>query len=136
MIRRCFKLKTVWLCCLSEASDNLLWFWSGVFISFHPLPDLPFVRFRMYRPLVLSEVCDFLLHHGATALVGQGLLIIEDSWSHSDTPHSVRLLWTSDQPDAETSTWHHTTLTRDKYPRPRRDWNPQSQEARGCRPTP
>jgi len=24
---------------------------------------------------------------------------------HSDTPHSVGLLWTSDQPDAETSTW-------------------------------
>ena len=25
------------------------------------------------------------------------------SRSHSDTPHSVGLLWTSDQPDAETS---------------------------------
>ena len=37
-------------------------------------------------------------------LVGQGLLIIEASRSHSDTPHSVRLLWMSDQPDAETST--------------------------------
>jgi len=36
--------------------------------------------------------------------VGQGLLIIEDSRSHSDTPHSVGLLWTSDQSDAETST--------------------------------
>jgi hypothetical protein len=24
---------------------------------------------------------------GATALVDQGLLIVEDSWSHSDTPH-------------------------------------------------
>jgi len=34
-------------------------------------------------------------------LVGQGLLIIEVSRSHSDTPHSVGLLWTSDQPDAE-----------------------------------
>jgi hypothetical protein len=30
-----------------------------------------------------------------------------------DTTHSVRLLWTSDQPDAETSTWKHTTLKRD-----------------------
>ena len=30
-----------------------------------------------------------------------------------DTPHSVGLLWTSDQPHAETSTWQHTTLTRD-----------------------
>jgi hypothetical protein len=36
-------------------------------------------------------------------LVGQGRLIIEASRSHSDTPHSVGLLWTSDQPDAETS---------------------------------
>jgi len=31
--------------------------------------------------------------------VGQTLLIIEKSRSHSDTPHLVRLLWTSDQPD-------------------------------------
>jgi len=38
-------------------------------------------------------------------LLGQGLLIIEASQSHSDTPHSVGLLWTSDQPVAETSTW-------------------------------
>ena len=37
-------------------------------------------------------------------LMGQGLLIIEASLSHSDTPHSIGLLWTSDQPDAETST--------------------------------
>ena len=36
-------------------------------------------------------------------LVGQGLLIFENSRSHSDTPHSVGLLWTSDQPDAEAS---------------------------------
>jgi hypothetical protein len=31
------------------------------------------------------------------------------SRSHTlDTPHSVGLLWTSDQPDAQTSTWQHT----------------------------
>jgi hypothetical protein len=30
--------------------------------------------------------------------------IIEASRFHSDTPHSVGLLWTSDQPVAETST--------------------------------
>jgi hypothetical protein len=35
----------------------------------------------------------------------QGLLTVEDSWSQLDTSHSVGLLWTSDQPDAETSTW-------------------------------
>jgi hypothetical protein len=32
-------------------------------------------------------------------LVGQLLLIIEASGSHSDTPHSVGLLWASDQHD-------------------------------------
>jgi len=36
-------------------------------------------------------------------LLGQGILIIEAS-SHSDTPHSVGLLWAGNQPDAETST--------------------------------
>jgi len=37
-------------------------------------------------------------------LMGQGLLVLEASLSHSDTPHSVGLLWTSDQPNAETFT--------------------------------
>ena len=37
-------------------------------------------------------------------LVGKALLIIEASPSHADTPHSVGLLWTSNQPVAETST--------------------------------
>ena len=41
-------------------------------------------------------------------LVGQGLHIIEASRSHSDTPQSVGLLWTSDRPVAETSTWKHS----------------------------
>jgi len=37
-------------------------------------------------------------------LVGQGLLIDEASQLHSDTLHSLGLLWTSDQSDAMTST--------------------------------
>ena len=37
-------------------------------------------------------------------LVGQGLLIIEASRSHSDTSHSVGLLCTRNQPVADTST--------------------------------
>ena len=44
------------------------------------------------------------IFHVATAPVGLGLLIIEASRLHSDTPQSVGLLWTSDQSDAETST--------------------------------
>ena len=60
-------------------------------------------------------------------LFGQGLLIIEASQSHSDTPHSVELLWASDQPDPETSTGQPTTL--------RRDSNPQYRQAKGRRVT-
>jgi hypothetical protein len=37
-------------------------------------------------------------------------------------------LWTSDRPDAET-TRQHKTLTRDRYPYPLRDSNPQFQQA-------
>ena len=35
--------------------------------------------------------------------VSHGPLIIEASQSHSDTPHSVGLLWTGDQPDTQHS---------------------------------
>ena len=45
-----------------------------------------------------------IFSHGTKDLVDHGHLIIEVSRSYSDTPHSVGLLWTSDQPDAETST--------------------------------
>ena len=45
--------------------------------------------------------------------------------THNDAPQSVRLLWTSDQPVAETSTSQHTTLTTDRHPCPRWDSNPQ-----------
>jgi hypothetical protein len=66
-------------------------------------------------------------------LVGQGVLIIEISRSLSETPHSVGLIWTSDQrylPD------NYATLTTERHPCPRRDSNPQSQQASGGRPTP
>jgi hypothetical protein len=45
----------------------------------------------------------FVSYYGAAVPVGQGFLIIESSQSHAYTPHSVGLLWTSDQPVAETS---------------------------------
>ena len=58
-------------------------------------------------------------------VVEQGRLIIETSLSHSDTPHSVALLWTSDQPHAETYTWQNTTLTGDGH----RTHNPSKRTA-------
>ena len=51
-----------------------------------------------------------------------------------DTPHVEGLLWASDRPVAETSTWKHTTLKRDTHSRSRRGSNPQSRQANGRRP--
>jgi len=67
----------------------------------------------------------YFFYHGATAPVVQDLLIsrIHDH-PQLDTSHSVGLLWTNDQPDAESSTWQHTTLTRDRHLRPWRDSSP------------
>jgi len=67
-------------------------------------------------------------------LVGQDLLIVEPSRSHSDTPLPVGLLWTSDQPDAMTSPWQQKTLSRDKYPC-HVGFNPKSQQPDGRIPT-
>ena len=45
-----------------------------------------------------------LLFNNRPPLVCRGLLVVDASRSHSDTPHSVELLWKSNQPDTETST--------------------------------
>ena len=62
------------------------------------------IRTYVINQLVLSHVNTFFLPRRKNPQVSQDLLIVEDSRSHSDTAHSVGLLWTSDQPDAETST--------------------------------
>jgi len=69
-------------------------------------------------------------------LVGQGLLIFEALWSHSDTPHSVGLLWTRNESYTETYTWQQATLTRDSHLFPGWNLNPQFQQASRRRPTP
>jgi hypothetical protein len=92
-----------------------------------------------YRRIVVTVVlCSwsgrpaFLI--GSTTL--HDLLIIKASRSHSDTPRSVRLLWTGDQPVAETSTWQHTTFTWDRHlcPGGIRTHNPSKRAAVNPRP--
>ena len=51
---------------------------------------------------------------GYRPLMCPGFLRVEGYLSHSDTHHSVGLRCTSDQPDAEKSTWKHATFTRDR----------------------
>jgi hypothetical protein len=53
-------------------------------------------------------------------LVSQDILIIEFVRSYSDTTLPPEFLFTSGQPDAETSTWLNTTVTRDKSKLPAR----------------
>jgi len=52
----------------------------------------------------VGKQTDFLLLVAMQPLVGQGLFIVEASRSYSDTPLSVGLLWTGDQPVSETFT--------------------------------
>ena len=59
------------------------------------------------RLLIQRNKIIFFFCMAQQPIVGQGLLIIEASPSHSDTPHSVGLLLTSDQPVAGTTT-HNT----------------------------
>ena len=90
----------------------------------------------MYIALRVSSAFIFFFTTARESLVGQGLHIVENTQLHSYTPHSVGLLWKIDRPDAETSTWQHTTLTTDRQPCSRLDSNPQSQQAKGHRPKP
>ena len=66
----------------------------------------------------------------------QGLFIIRCFTIIFRHQQSVRLLWTSDQPDPDTSTWQHTPLTRNRLQLSRWDSSPQSQQARDSKPTP
>ena len=66
--------------------------------------------------------------HGATTPTGLGPLPVEVSCSLS------HITFMCDQLDAETSASQHTTLIPDRYPFPRRDSKPKSQQARGRRP--
>jgi len=54
------------------------------------------------------------------------------TWPHTMTlRQQATLLWARDQLIAETSTWQHTTLTRDRHLCPQRDSNPRSQKSSG-----
>jgi len=55
-------------------------------------------------------------------LVSQGLLLIQTSRLHSGTTHSVGVLWTSNRPDAETSTSQHTAPTEFEPALPTSEW--------------
>jgi len=65
--------------------------------------QLPYNRIPMDQSRLRIQIF-FCFTAARQPLFGQGILIIAASRSHSDTSHSVGLLWTSDQPEAQTST--------------------------------
>jgi hypothetical protein len=73
--------------------------------------------FRRNVPPQPSEVLHGIIFLTCRA-AAQCWPLLPHSWglqmTHNDAPQSVGLLWTSDQPDTESSTWQHITLTREK----------------------
>jgi hypothetical protein len=55
-----------------------------------------------YKQIMFWGTSIFLLLIHTQPLVGQGLIIVEVSWLHLDTPHSVGIPSMSDQPTVET----------------------------------
>jgi hypothetical protein len=96
--------------------------------------DVPFSSSS--SPLLLLLLLLLLLYLALQPSVGYGLLISRGFLITHNAPQSVRLLWTSDQLVAETSTWQHTIHATDKHPCLWWDSNPRSQQASGHRPTP
>jgi hypothetical protein len=93
-------------------------------------------------PAVFTEVLPYhtflltppLLHHGARAPSGPGSphylgFTISHTHTHTHT-QSVGLIWTNDQPKAQSSTWQHTTLTTDiRVPGEIRTRDPRKRDA-------
>ena len=65
------------------------------------LPHLP-ASIKLHLNIIFPS----FISTAQQSLVGRDLFIIEASLSHSDPPHSVRILWKSDQPHIQTT--HNT----------------------------
>ena len=79
-------------------------------ISYYTLCKCLSPHLNAFKRILTAHV--FFFNMAPQPPVGQGLLVIEDSPSHSfRCSKSVGPLWTNDQLDAQTSTWHNTTLT-------------------------
>jgi hypothetical protein len=92
------RTKGIWAWCFGKW--KILYYWRG----FGGCETVESCRWIMFRGGTVPHKCLYLPPMAQQPLTDQGLLIFEASRSHSDAPQSVGLLWTSDQPDAETST--------------------------------
>jgi hypothetical protein len=78
---------------------------------------------HVYTPGYILEVM-LLSQWRFDPIAGHGLPSLGFTNTLMNTPRSVGLLWTSDQPDAETYTRQHNTLTTDSHPSPSAGFEP------------
>ena len=101
-------------------SVKCLWFliiwWNTMFSRCTLFREGSYIVSYLGTCLLLSYLCIFSC--GAPARFRVMTSSYWASLSHSDTSQSVGLLWTSEQPEAETTTWQQTTITRDKTSMP------------------
>ena len=90
----------------------------------HTIHQLPYKTYTLLR----------FFYYGSAALEGPKPPLWGSSITLKHT--TLRLFLASDQPLADSSTWHHATLTTDRHPCLQRDLNPQPQQASGRSPTP
>jgi len=93
-----------------------------------PFAYLNFIYNGLFNHIICSSGSLYFMasfcSRRATAIIGPGAPIVEASRLHSGTPHSVGLLWTSDQDVTEASTWQHTIFARETHSCLRRYSNP------------
>jgi hypothetical protein len=91
----------------------------GLYVNCRPNKEYEFSRIFLFLDLFVCLFWAWQPSSGPRIPRSRGFLI-----THNDAPQSVELLWTSDQLDAETSTWQHTTLTTDWHPCPPSGFEP------------
>jgi hypothetical protein len=90
---------------VNSSNVNERAFWSTLYVSVSVL--LGKLDFELVTPPPPG--------HCAQPMGGQGLFVFEAERSRSETRHSPGLLWTSDQPDAETSYYTQHSQETDIY---------------------
>jgi hypothetical protein len=110
LVTHCYKIRNK-ICVYKVVFMNRYKLWLHV--------SATFIHYRVDSDFLITNTIitmDIFLSRGVSTRFGV-MASSYGAWrSHSGTPHSVGLLWTIDQSDAETSTWQHTELTRDGHP--------------------
>ena len=117
---RCVRLTTLLpSCAVVMKSENLNFLEPSEPLQACNGTALPF--FTLFVLCIYVQFVCFLRNSPQWAMASSFTRLLDHT--QSDTSQSVGLLWTSDQPVAETSTWQHTTFTYSITPLIRINWD-------------